>query len=121
LFFASIGLHLDVSAIWNIPLFVILLILIAITTKFVGAGLAAKALGMTNRESAGIGVAMSARGAVELIIAGIAMKAGLFLKPDPVPEIVENLFSAVVLMAVVTTLFMPIGLRFILGDRVSKN
>lgn len=113
LFFASIGLHLDISAIWNIPLFVILLTVIAIATKLVGAGLAAKALGMTNRESAGIGVAMSARGAVELIIAGIAMEAGLFSKPEPVPEIVENLFSAVVLMAVVTTLFMPIGLRWV--------
>lgn len=121
LFFASIGLHLDISAIWNIPLFVILLTLIAIATKFVGAGLAARALGMTNRESAGIGVAMSARGAVELIIAGIAMKAGLFSKPEPVPEIIKNLFSAVVLMAVVTTLFMPVGLRWILGIRGSKD
>ncbi|MGK0186286.1 MAG: Kef-type K+ transport system membrane component KefB [Verrucomicrobiales bacterium] len=121
LFFASIGLHLDISAIWNIPVFVILLTLTAIATKFVGAGLAARALGMTNRESAGIGVAMSARGAVELIIAGIAMDAGLFSKPEPVPEIIENLFSAVVLMAVATTLFMPIGLRWILGIRGSKN
>jgi len=121
LFFASIGLHLDISAIWNIPLFVVLLTLIAITTKFVGAGFAARALGMTNRESAGIGVAMSARGAVELIIAGIAMEAGLFSKPVPVPEIVENLFSAVVLMAVATTLFMPIGLRWTLGINGSKN
>ena len=121
LFFASIGLHLDISAIWNIPVFVILLTLIAIATKFVGAGLAARALGMTNRESAGIGVAMSARGAVELIIAGIALDAGLFSKPEPVPEIIENLFSAVVLMAVATTLFMPIGLRWILGIKGSKD
>ena len=121
LFFASIGLQLDISAIWNIPLFVVLLTLIAIITKFVGAGFAARALGMTNRESAGIGVAMSARGAVELIIAGIALDAGLFSKPEPVPEIVENLFSAVVLMAVATTLFMPIGLRWTLGIKGSKN
>jgi len=51
---------------------------------------------------------MSARGTLELIIAGIAMKAGLFSKPELVPEIIEKLFWAVVLIAVATTLFMPV-------------
>ena len=120
LFFASIGLHLDVSAIWNIPVFVILLTLLAIATKLVGGGLAARTVGIENREAAAIGVALSARGAVELIIAGIAMEAGLFSKPDPVPPIIENLFSAVVLMAIFTTLFMPFGLRLILKGKTSK-
>lgn len=55
-------------------------------------------------------------GAVELIIAGIALKAGLFNHPDPPPPIIEHMFSAVVIMAVVTTLVPPIALRFLLGD-----
>ena len=54
---------------------------------------------------------MSGRGAVELIIASIALEAGLFDQPDP---IVANLFSALVIMAVVTTLMMPFGLRRVL-------
>lgn len=115
IFFASIGLHLDVSALWNVPVFVVLLTVLALLTKFFGAGLAARAVGIDSREAAGIGIAMSARGAVELIIAGIALEAGLFLKPQPVPPIVENLFSAVVIMAIVTTLIMPIGMRLILS------
>ncbi len=41
----------------------------------------------------------SARGAVELIIAGIAMEAGLFNHPSPPPPVIEYLFSAVVIMA----------------------
>ena len=47
-----------------------------------------------------VGIGMSGRGAVELIIASIALEAGLFDQPDP---IVANLFSALVIMAVVTT------------------
>lgn len=121
LFFASIGLHLEVSALWNVPGFVFLLIFLAIFTKLIGAGLASKLLGHTNREASGIGVAMSARGAVELIIAGIALEAGLFSVPEPVPPIVSNLFSAVVIMAIVTTLLMPIGLRLILREKDNQT
>jgi Kef-type K+ transport system membrane component KefB len=117
LFFASIGLHLDISALWTIPVFVILLIVVALATKLLGAGLAARAVGLERKEAAGIGIAMSARGAVELIIAGIALEAGLFSRPEPVPPIVENLFSAVVIMAIATTLFMPVGLRLVLSEK----
>jgi Kef-type K+ transport system membrane component KefB len=58
---------------------------------------------------------MSGRGAVELIIAGVALREGLFLVPDPPPPIVSSLFSAVVIMAVVTTVLTPILLRLTLA------
>jgi Kef-type K+ transport system membrane component KefB len=54
---------------------------------------------------------MSGRGAVELIIADIALRAGLFSIPDPPPPIVAHLFSAVVIVAVLTTLVTPVALR----------
>jgi Kef-type K+ transport system membrane component KefB len=54
---------------------------------------------------------MSPRGAVELVIAGIALKAGLFENGGAPSPIVENLFSAVVIMAVVTTVISPIILQ----------
>ena len=60
---------------------------------------------------------MSARGAVELIIADIALRAGLFNHPDPTPDIVNYMFSAVVLMALITTLVTPVALQRILGPR----
>ena len=115
LFFASIGLHLDVSAATEIPVFVALLVLAAFFGKLLGAGLPAWATGFAPREAAGIGAAMSARGAVELIVAGIALQAGLFQHPDPPPPVVAHLFSAVVIMALVTTLATPIVLRPLLG------
>jgi Kef-type K+ transport system membrane component KefB len=57
---------------------------------------------------------MSARGAVELVIADIALRAGLFAEPVPPPPLVRHLFSAVVIMAVATTLFTPVALRYLL-------
>ena len=57
------------------------------------------------------GKGMSPRGAVELVIAGIALKAGLFQQVGPESAIVSNLFSAVVIMAIVTTIFSPILLK----------
>jgi Kef-type K+ transport system membrane component KefB len=60
-----------------------------------------------------VGTGMSGRGAVELIVAGVAMEAGLFLRPYPTPVIVESLFSAIVIMALVTTIVTPIFLRWL--------
>jgi len=115
IFFASIGMNLDISAATETPLFVLVLIAIAFFGKLIGAGLPAYLFGYTRRESLAVGVGMSARGAVELIIADIALRAGLFTHPEPVPEIVEHLFSAVVLMAVATTVLTPLLLRPILS------
>jgi Kef-type K+ transport system membrane component KefB len=116
-FFASIGYHLDLSALGAIPLFVTILVVIAMISKILGAGLMASVVGLKRREAAQVGFAMSGRGAVELIIADIALRAGLFVEPQPTPPVVSHLFSAVVIMAVATTLFMPIGLRLIVRDR----
>lgn len=121
LFFASIGLHLDVSALWATPGFIVVLIAIAFLGKLLGAGLVARMTGLDTRASAAVGCAMSVRGAVELIIAGVALKAGLFDRPDPAPPIIEHMFSAVVIMAVVTTLVPPIALRFLLGNDGSSG
>lgn len=114
LFFASIGLHLDVSALGAIPGFVALLVAIAFLSKLLGAAVPARLAGFSTRESSAIGLAMSARGAVELVIAGIALRAGLFQHPDPPPPTVEHLFSAIVIVAMVTTLAVPIALRWLL-------
>ncbi len=113
IFFASIGLSLEPSAVVHIPLFLILLVLAAYFGKLLGAGGTARLLGMNRRDSLLVGAAMSGRGAVELVLAGIALRAGLFESPTPTPAIVENLFSAVVIVAIVTTLAMPVTLRAI--------
>lgn len=114
IFFASIGIHLNVAAIAEAPMFLFLLLLAATLGKLVGAGLVSRIVGFSNRHSLAIGAAMNARGAVEIIIADIALRAGLFNHPDPTPPAIDYLFSAVVIMAIVTTLTSPIMLRRLL-------
>ncbi len=120
-FFASIGFHLDLSAITGIPLFLFLLILIAVFSKLVGAAVPAYFTGYSKRDSMAAGVSMSARGAVELIVADIALRAGLFNHPDPPPPIIEHLFSAIVIVAVITTLVVPIALRAVLTQNEESS
>jgi Kef-type K+ transport system membrane component KefB len=115
-FFASIGMHLNVAAIVEIPVFLIFLLVAATAGKLFGAGLVARFSGFTSRQALAIGAAMNARGAVEIIVAGIAFRAGLFSHPDPPAPEVEYLFSAIVILAIVTTLATPIALRVLLAD-----
>jgi len=108
IFFASIGLHTDLGSLGAVPLFVLGVLLVASFGKIVGSAVPAKALGMETREALAVGVAMNARGAVELIVAGVALRAGLFSRPEPPPPIVKHLFSTVVVMAIVTTVATPV-------------
>lgn len=116
-FFVSVGLHMDFAAITMAPWFLLILCLTALVSKFVGAGVPAHLVGLSNRESLMVGIGMGGRGAVELIVAGVALEAGLFLQPSPPPPIVQSLYSAIVVMALVTTLATPILLKRVLGSK----
>ncbi|MFC1673636.1 cation:proton antiporter [Pseudomonadota bacterium] len=116
-FFASVGFNLELSAFTEVPMFLVLLLIVAFAGKIFGAGGAARAVGFNNRDSLAVGVGMSARGAVELVIADIALKAGLFAAvngTDATDPVVSNIFSAVVVMAIVTTFVTSVALRYIL-------
>ncbi len=121
IFFVSVGLHLDFSAIVSTPGFVVVLILVALFSKFIGAGLPAYWVGLSKLESVMVGVGMSGRGAVELIVAGVALQAGLFLQPSPPPPIIAGMYSAVVIMALVTTVLTPLILRRLLRSNPARD
>lgn len=121
IFFASVGLHLDFSAVFAVPAFVACLLFAAFAGKFIGAGLAARSIGLSRREAAAVGVGMSARGAVELVIANIALEAGLFEIAGRTAPVIEHMFSAVVIMAVLTTLVTPILLKQIYSGTASRT
>ncbi|MDA0987751.1 MAG: cation:proton antiporter [Chloroflexi bacterium] len=114
IFFVSIGLHLDASAFREAAWFTTALLGAAIGGKLLGCSIPALLTGMPWRESLAIGVSMNGRGAVELIVATVALEAGLFIVPEPVPSVVSSMFSAVVIVAITTTLMTPIGLRLLL-------
>jgi Kef-type K+ transport system membrane component KefB len=121
LFFATIGMSVDLAAVGAIPVFLALLVALALAGKVVGAGLPARAFGFSARESLAIGVGMSSRGVVGLVVASIALDAGIFQSGVPDDVVLPNLFSAVVLTSVVTTLLAPLLLRPLLrgGGNVS--
>lgn len=114
-FFASIGLHLSGAAVVEVPLFLATLLLVAFFTKLLGCGLVSFAFHRDRAGAVVVGASMSARGAVELVIADIALRAGLFDRPSPAPPIVANLFSAVVIMAIATTIVTPVVVNWVLG------
>ena len=119
-FFAWIGMQLSLGAVIEVPWFLAGLIVIAFLGKLIGAGLPALLSGLGRRDAAAIGVGMSGRGAVELVIVSIALTAGVFEQPQGDP-IVANLFSALVITAVVTTALTPILLRLVLLWRRSDE
>ncbi len=111
IFFVSVGLHLEFSALGAAPVFLAVLVLVALFSKVIGAGVPAYWAGLSRHESLMVGIGMSGRGAVELIVAGVALQAGLFLQPSPPPPIVASLYSSIVIMALVTTVLTPLILR----------
>jgi Kef-type K+ transport system membrane component KefB len=117
LFFASIGLHLDLSALTASLSFALALLLAAMLGKIIGCGLPAKLMKFSNKESLAVGIGMNGRGAVELVVVAVALEAGLFTQPIPTPPIVSSIFSSVVFMAIVTTLMTPILLKLLLKPR----
>ncbi len=119
LFFAYIGLQVDLRAVTEIPLFLLALIAVALAGKLIGAGLPAYWAGLGARDAAAVGVGMSARGAVELIVLSIAYESGVFGAGPNDDGLAGYLFSALVLMGIVTTMIVPLALQWLLRDQSS--
>ncbi|MDR4947954.1 cation:proton antiporter [Neobacillus cucumis] len=97
-FFTSIGITAHFTGITkNIGLIIILSIL-AISTKLIGAAVGAKAAGFGWNSSLGIGSAMVSRGEVALIIAAIGLDSNLLS---------QNMFAVIVVVVLVTTIVTP--------------
>lgn len=104
LFFASIGLKLNFAAYFDVRL-TFLVIVIACAGKIIGCGLGARWGGIARREAWAIGVAMNARGAMEIIVGLLGLQSGL---------IGRTMFVSLVTMAMVTSLMSGPLMRKIL-------
>ena len=113
LFFTYSGLNTRISLLNTGSLWLVCgaILVVAILGKGVACWLAARATGLPNREALGIGVLMNARGLMELIIINIGLQRGV---------ISEGLFSALVLMAVVTTLMASPIFELLVGPGADK-
>ncbi len=104
LFFVSIGLKVDFISNFDASI-VLFVLVIAYVGKVVGAGLGAYWGGLNRNESLAIGFGMNARGAMEIILGTLALDAGL---------IKANLFVALVIMALLTSLTSAPFMRYFL-------
>lgn len=94
LFFAGIGLRVNFIEGFDLTA-VGLVFVVAMAGKLIGCYYGAKWAGLPRRQSAAVGAGMTARGAMEIILAQLAMQHGL---------ITEKLFVAIVVMAIATSL-----------------
>ncbi len=93
-FFASLGLRADFVASFDLRLCVLVFV-IASGAKIIGCTLGSRAGGMAWRPAAAVGFGLNARGAMEIILALLALEAGLLR---------EQVFVALVVMALATSL-----------------
>jgi Kef-type K+ transport system membrane component KefB len=112
LYFAFTGLRTNVTLIagpeWLICLAIVI---IAIAGKLGGTLIAARLAGTPWRQAAGLGILMNTRGLMELVILNVGLDIGV-LSP--------NLFSMMVLMALVTTFMTAPLLQLVYPDRLLR-
>lgn len=112
LFFVYTGLRTQIGLLNDIYLWKIagLIILVAVTGKFIGSALAAKYVGQSWKDSLTIGALMNTRGLMELIALNIGFELGVLT-----PEV----FAMMVIMALATTFMTGPAIDFI--NKVFKN
>ena len=102
IFFVSAGFEVSFDVIVNEPIMLASVLFVATFGKIFGTALFYLPSGNGWREGITVGAGMNGRGAVEIIIAGIALRAGF---------IDQQLFSILVFMAIFTTATVPVLLR----------
>ena len=108
LFFATAGLRIDLAvftdrtvAVWSV-----VIIAVASATKFVGAIGGARFGRLPRREGLALGVALNARGALEIVIASIGLGLGVLNDAS---------YGVIVVMAIATSISAPPLLRAVLS------
>ena len=113
IFFASIGIKTSLAGFdQSLLIFSLLLLALAVITKLLGCGLAARITGFPRREAAAIGAGMISRGEVALIVAQKGMEAGL---------VSGAVLPAIVLTVIATTILSPILLKVILARPAAQR
>ncbi|OGS56504.1 MAG: hypothetical protein A3K60_04255 [Euryarchaeota archaeon RBG_19FT_COMBO_56_21] len=102
LFFVSLGIAVNLEGIADALLFGLVLTAVAIITKVVGCGLPARATGMSWWDSMAIGIGMTPRLEIALVIAYVGLSNGI---------IDSEIYSVVVFMGLATALVAPSMLR----------
>jgi Kef-type K+ transport system membrane component KefB len=108
-FFIATGLNVNIKDLgWTGLVTLVLVLLVAVSGKFIGATLAARFSGISWSRAGAIGTLMNTRGLTELVVLNIGLAAGV---------LTNSLFTILVLMAIVTTVMTEPLLRIFYPDR----
>ncbi|MDQ3734197.1 MAG: cation:proton antiporter [Actinomycetota bacterium] len=112
-FFVITGLNVDLGAIGSRGVVELgLILLVAISGKFLGAFLAARLQRVPRRQALALGVLMNTRGLTELVILNVALQLGV---------LDGEMFTLLVIMAVVTTMMTEPLLRVVYPRRLVER
>lgn len=103
IFFVSAGFHVSFSVFQDSLGLLVLIVGLAAVGKILGAALFYSLSGNGWREGLTIGCGMNGHGAVEIILAGIALEKGI---------IDETIFSILIFMAFITTSSVPVFMKW---------
>lgn len=107
-FFASIGISVSFIGLSNQIVFTLVFSVIAIASKFVGAGLGARLSGFNTHSSMGIGAGMVSRGEVALIVIAMGLENQL------IPVVY---YTPMIIVVIITTLVTPPLLKVFFNNK----
>jgi Kef-type K+ transport system membrane component KefB len=109
IFFVNIGLSANARELnWGSVWLLLVMLLVAVVGKVVGAGYGAYLGKLTRREALQLGVGMMSRGEVGLIVAAVGIELGL---------IDQMIFSSMVVIVILTTIMTPPLLRLLFRQK----
>ena len=114
LFFALTGLRTQIGLVLDPQslFFTALIMATAVAGKWLGATLAARAMGLAAPEANALGILMNTRGLVELVVLNIGYEVGL---------LPQRVFSMLVTMAILTTLMTTPLLRWTYLNKLERH
>jgi Kef-type K+ transport system membrane component KefB len=113
LFFAIIGAQVDFRGI-NAEILLIgaIIIGVAIITKLLGCGLPALIFLRNKRQAMRVGIGMTSRGEVGLIVAGVGLSSGV---------LTSNVYTTIIIMVAITTIITPVWLKMEYRKELQQN
>ncbi|AFY30775.1 cation:proton antiporter [Calothrix sp. PCC 7507] len=114
IFFASAGLKVNLLTLLVPQTFIfgLIVLTVACVGKFTGAYIGSRVGGLSHWEGLAMGSGMNARGAMEIVVATIGLSLGV-LNPQ--------MYSIIVMVAIVTSLMAPPFLRYTLSKVVMSE
>jgi len=114
IFFAVIGTYFDLSQLFSIDAFLVVVVLIiALFSKIAGCGLPGMYFTRSRKQGLRIGLGMVSRGEVGFLVAGLGLASGV---------LEQDVYSAIILVIFGTTIISPILLRRSFGsDEPAKD